>query len=319
MKFDKFVLPEILDKTRGLRKLKFEERGSTVPFLLDTVKVTQNLFQEDYYQPPYQDQELSLGTDPTRLQKERIIEEWYRTHPTAPTGARVHLQGRVYLHKVEYYVTPTDLAGSESWLEGRRAEYEYPIIPVRDLLNPAKGTVKQQKPVNPVKELVLGWDYPLEEYDFSTRVHGSIVKKPKYEPTKLIILSDRTSCGQYRIHLPRILGQESRKKFLADKERVQKLRYLTGLWIANRTPLDLQLEERFYQIPIGFTVKTNSTKVPTLLEEVLEEQYKTSGAAIIPKTTKKRSYLVYKLKNSEKEYNYNIKKLRRGKQYHYYW
>jgi hypothetical protein len=161
----------------------------------------------------YQDQELSLGTDPTRLQKERIIEEWYRTHPTAPTGARVHLQGRVYLHKVEYYVTPTDLAGSESWLEGRRAEYEYPVIPVRDLLNPAKGKVKKQNPVNPVKELVLGWDYPLEEYDFSTRVHGSITKKPKYEPTKLIILSDRTSCGQYQIHLPRILVQESRKKF----------------------------------------------------------------------------------------------------------
>jgi hypothetical protein len=151
------------------------------------------------------------------------------------------------------------------------------------------------------------------------RVHGSIIKKPKYEPTKLIILSDRTSCGQYQIHLPRILGQESRKKFLADKERVQKLPYLTGSWIANRTPLDLHLEEKYYQIPIGFIVKTNSTKVPTLLEEVLEEQYNTSGAAIIPKTTKKRSYLVFKFKNSEKEYHYNIKKLRRGKEFHYYW
>jgi hypothetical protein len=155
-----------------------------------------------------------------------LILQDYRTHPTAPTGACVHLQGRVYLHKVEYYVTPTDLAGSESWLEGRRAEYEYPVIPVRDLLNPAKGTVKKQNPVNPAKELVLGWDCPLEEYDFSTQVHSSIIKTPKYEPTKLIILSDRTSCGQYQIHLPRILGQESRKMFLADKERVQKLRYL---------------------------------------------------------------------------------------------
>jgi hypothetical protein len=158
---------------------------------------------------------------------------------------------------------------------------------VRDLLNPAKGTVKKQNPVNSVKELVLGCDYPLEEYDCSTRVHGSIIKKPKYEPAKLIILSDRTSCGQYQIHLPRILGQESRKKFLADKERVQKLPYLTGLWIANRTPLDLHLEEKYYQIPIGFTVKTNSTKVPTLLEEVLEEQFKTSGAAFLsPKQPK---------------------------------
>jgi hypothetical protein len=151
------------------------------------------------------------------------------------------------------------LAGSESCLEGRRAEYEYPIIPVQDLLNQAKGTVKKQTPVNPVS-----WDYPLEEYDFSTRVHSSIVKKPKYELTKLILVSDRTSCGQYRIHLPRLLGEETRKKFLADKERVQKLQYLTGLWIANRTPLDLQLEERFYQIPIGFTVKPNSTKVHSL-------------------------------------------------------
>jgi hypothetical protein len=318
MKLDKFVLPDILDNIRGLRRLKFEERGSTVPSLLDTVKVTQNLFFEDH-QDTLQDQELSLGTESTRLQKERIIEEWYRTHPTAPTGARVHLQGRVYLHKVEYYVTPTDLAGSESWLEGRRAEYEYPIIPVRDLLNPAKGTVKKQKPVNPVKKLVLGWDYPIEEYDFSTYVEGSIVKKPKYEPTKLIILKDRTSCGQYQIHLPRILGQESRKKFLADKERVQKLRYLTGLWIANRTPLDLHLEEKYYHIPINFTVNSNSTKVPTLLEEVLEEQYKTKGVAIIPKTTKKRSYLVIKNKDSEKEWNYSNKKLRSGKYIYHYW
>jgi hypothetical protein len=97
MKFDKFILPEILDKTRGLRRLIFEERGSTVPFLLDTVKVTQNLYQEDYYQPIFQDQELSLGTDPTRLQKEELLRsgtvlilqrlpEWYCTHPTAPTG-----------------------------------------------------------------------------------------------------------------------------------------------------------------------------------------------------------------------------------------
>jgi hypothetical protein len=130
------------------------------------------------------------------------------------------------------------LAGRDSWLESRRSLFEYPIIPVRDVLNPAKGTVKKQGPVNPVKELVLGWDYPIKEYDFSTYVRGSIIRKPMYEPTKLIVVSDRTSCGQYQIHLPRILGQESRKKFLVDKERLQKLRYLTGLWIANRTPLE---------------------------------------------------------------------------------
>jgi hypothetical protein len=88
--------------------------------LLDTVKVTQDLYLEDSHLETLQDQEVSLGTDPTRLQMKRIIEEYYSTNPTAPTGAHVHLQCRVYLHKVEYYVTPTDLAGRDTWLEGRR-------------------------------------------------------------------------------------------------------------------------------------------------------------------------------------------------------
>jgi hypothetical protein len=68
MKLNKFLLPDILDNIRVLRRLKFEERGSTVPSLLDTVKVTQNFYFEDNYQDTLQDQELSLGTDSTRLQ-----------------------------------------------------------------------------------------------------------------------------------------------------------------------------------------------------------------------------------------------------------
>jgi hypothetical protein len=173
--------------------------------------------------------------------------------------------------------------------------------------------------VNPVKKLVKGWDYPIEEYDYSMYVHGSILKKPKYKLTELIVLSDRTSCGQYQIHLPQMLGEESRKKFLADKERLQKLCYLLSLWISDRMPLHLHLEEKHYHIPISFTVNPRSTKVPTLLEELLEDQYNTCGAATLPKMTKKQSYLVINYKNSELEWNYSVKKLRRGKYIFNYW
>jgi hypothetical protein len=268
MKFSNFILPEILDKTTGLKKLKEEEKGFNVPSVLDTVEET-----------VYFDQEWrNFGTQDSQGQIRKIT--GFGTESYTSTKNHVHIQGRVYIQGAKYY----HLQEQEPVTVSTTTE-EPTVVYIRDLNNPGRKTLRsKQKLRNPITDFVLGWGWTCEPYDtdeYYPREQDRILKIPRYKTNKLRVIRDLSVFGLGKLYIPRLLPQADRENYIRNKYRQKIFKFLKWFWVPNRSLHDFYLEDNFDIFdPVnciraysgGNTQQTTKRSLPTITVETIPEQ-----------------------------------------------
>jgi hypothetical protein len=305
MRFQKFVLPDVVDKTTSFKRLSKVKKSFRVPSLPETVRIIRDIEFEE----PETDRFSTIGG--IRIQEQAIVENFYRNNQEEIPGAQVHHQGRVYFYRVEEYKKNT-LGLTQTTVYDREYQ-EVPILQIRDLNNPSRKCTDRYRRNSRHTRLVPGWEEIFTDYDilkYKRRQGRSILRIPKkiYLPTVVL------GSGFWISNRSDAAGRQRLLELRNFQLRRDIFKYLTHTWVKNDVqynayqeieyrvncttgifPIDKTRWEPFEeQVEDTYTLRTYSTKRKILTITSDSEEFPgTKYTCICTKTYKLRSGDIY--------------------------